>query len=886
MSASGHTAFGALLRRHRLAAGLTQAMLAERAGLSERAINDLERDPRRTPRLETVTLLAEALGLSADDRLGLLAAARSATRAPDESSPAPPLPLATDLPSLRIAPLPVPPDQFVGRVREVEDVRALLGDPAVRLVTLTGPGGIGKTRLATQVAHALARSFRDGVCFVALGDLVDPALVPHTIISALGIRESAFETPEFLLVEALTSRQMLLALDNFEQVLAAADHVERLLVACPELTILVTSRSALHLAREHEYPLPPLSLPASQTGLTPAAYLASDSVALLRQCARATLPDFTLTEANADAVAAICARLEGVPLAIQLAAARLKYLPPATLLERLDQQLALLTGGPRDAPARQRTVRATLDWSYQLLTPAQQILLRRLAVFAGGWSLTAAEAVCAGDGIAQADVLDLLGSLVDQSLVLVAEREGMARYRLLEPVRQYAEEKLRASGEEIIIRDRHLGWMQAMGAELGAQTWIMPPGELLRGLRPEGDNLRAAIAWSRRDTTGQATLQLAGSSSGLWVACGLVNEGRQTLREALMRADPGAQPEARASALITAAGLAGLQTDLAEIEALVEEAWTILDRLGARAAQQHMLVVMARTHAKLTWRGAHEEIEAACEEALRICRVRGDMRAVAETLYFWGDLAVDLGEFQSARRQLEECLDICDQMGDLHMRGFPLVTLARVACAEGDIAQARAYAQEGLALRSATPSWGWLRAVALNALGEVERCAENDAQAASLFNEALAIYREQADEPGIAWTRHNLGHVALRTGETQRAVELFSQAFFARQRHKYFLGVAAELAGMASVASALGRPTSAARLFGAADALLRRIGLVLAPVDALAFERDVASVRAALDPTTFAAEWAVGAASATDDATDDGIAQTIAEAVAEMRRGA
>ena len=886
MSASGHTPFGALLRRHRLAAGLTQATLAERAGLSERAINDLERDAQRMPRLETVTLLAEALGLSPDERVRLLAAARPATHAPDEPPPAQPsvaapdLPpvAAPDLPPLRIAPLPVPPDQFIGRAREVEGVRALLSDSAVRLVTLTGPGGIGKTRLATQVLQTLAGTFRDGVCFVALGDLVDPALVPHTIASALGIRESAFETPESLLVEALASRQMLLALDNFEQALAAADDVERLLVACPGLTILVTSRSPLRLAREREYPVPPLSLPTSQTELTPEAYLACDSVALLRQCARATLPDFTLTEANADAVAAICVRLDGVPLAIQLAAARLKYLPPATLLERLDQQLALLTGGPRDAPARQRTVRATLDWSYQLLTPTQQMLLRRLAVFAGGWSLEAAEAICAGDGIERADTLDLLASLVDQSLVLVAEREGTARYRLLEPVRQYAEEKLLASGEEVVVRDRHLAWMQALAERLGAETWIMPPGDLMRQLRHEGANLRVAIAWSRRDSTGQTTLRLAGASSGLWVAPGLVNEGRETLREALARADPAMQPEARASALITAAGLAGLQTDLAEIEALIEEAWAILGRLGAKAAQLHMLIVTARVRAKLTWRGAHDEIEAAREEALRICRARGDLRAVAETLYFWGDLAVDLGEYQSARRQLEECLDACEQVGDPYLRGFPLVTLARVACAEGDIAQARAYAREGLALRSAETSWRWLRAVALNALGEVERYAENDAEAAALFSEALAIYQAQADEPGIAWTRHDLGHLALRAGETQRAATLFSQALTARDRHRYFLGVATGLADMASVASALGRPAPAARLFGAADALLERIGLVLAPVDALTFDRDLASARAALDPAIFAAAWDAGAALTTEDA--------IAEALAEARRGA
>lgn len=890
MSASDHTPFGALLRRYRLAAGLTQATLAERAGLSERAINDLEREPRRTPRLETVTLLATALSLPDAERGQLLAAARPATLASDQPTtsaltgiPTAPASAPTAvLAPVRIEALPTPPDPFIRRAREVEIIRALLGDPAIRLLTLTGPGGIGKTRLAIQVASLLLTTFRDGVCFVGLGDLVDPALVPHAIASALGIRESAFETPAFLLTEALRPRHMLLILDNFEQALAAADDVERLLAACPNLTILVTSRSALHLAREREYPMPPMSLPPDKTGLTPEQYLTSDSMALLCQRARAALPDFTLNAANADTLAAICVRLDGVPLAIQLAAARLKYLSPASLLARLDQQLTLLTGGPRDAPARQRTVRATLDWSYQLLTPAQQTLLRRLAVFAGGWSLEAAEAICAddaGDGIEQADTLDLLASLVDQSLALVEERDGTARYRLLESVRQYAEEKLRASGEEVAIRDRHLAWMLALGERLAAETWIMPPGNLMRLLQPEGDNLRAAIAWSRRDTTSQKTLRLAGASSSLWVASGLINEGRQTLREALAHADPIVQPEARASALIAAAGLAGLQTDLAEIDGLIEEAEAILSELGSEPTQRHSQILLSRFRSKMALADARDEIEKACEEALRICRARADMRAVTETLYFWGDLETDCGDYQRARRHLEECLLACEQVDDPFMRAFPLVTLARVACAEGNLTQARSYALEGLALRGSESTWYWLRAVSLNALGEVERYAENDDEAAARFREALALYQAQADEPGIAWTRHNLGHLALRAGETRRALELFSQALTARARHRYSLGIATELAGLASIASASGFPARAARLFGAADALLRRTGLVLAPVDVAAFERDLASVRAVLDPGTFSAAWEAGAALSAEDATAEALAEAVAEAL-------
>ncbi|HEV2236973.1 MAG TPA: helix-turn-helix domain-containing protein, partial [Ktedonobacterales bacterium] len=502
MGASTQNSFGNMLRRFRLGAGMTQGALAERAGMSERAINDLERTPGRTPRLQTITLLAEALGLSPADRERLLAAARPttlthdplpaapffssapqtavATSQPDAAQPA----LVLAPPPLHIGPPPTPPDEFIGRAGEVAEVRARLREPGLRLLTLTGPGGIGKTRLALQVIEGLDGRFPDGVCFVALGDLTDPALVLPTIAAALGLHESAWQAPLAQVIEALRERRVLLVLDNFEQVTPAAVDVEHVLAECPLLTALVTSRTPLHLAREREYPVPPLALPDFASGASLARYLACDSVALLLQCARAVQPDFAVTEANADTLAAICRKVDGVPLAIRLAAARLKHVPSTALLARLDQQLAVLTGGPRDAPIRQHTVRATLDWSFQLLSTEQRTLLRRLSVFAGGWTLEAAEAVCAGDGVAREDVLDVLGSLVDQSLVLVADHDGAARYRLLELVRQYAAEQVREAGEETATRDRHLAWCLALAERDAAETWIITPWPLMHLLRP------------------------------------------------------------------------------------------------------------------------------------------------------------------------------------------------------------------------------------------------------------------------------------------------------------------------------------------------------------------------------------------------------------------
>lgn len=886
MGATARTSFGALLRYFRLAAGLTQATLAERGGLSERAINDLERDPRRTPRLETVTLLAEALALSHDDRSRLMAAARPEVRSPEHPSVAE-TPLTPTHPgstavfasipqtSQPLVPLPhgcmlpAASSPFVGRVHEVEAVCARLAEPGTRLLTLTGPGGIGKTRLALQVATVLEAKYADGVRFVDLGPLTDPSLVLPTIAAAFGIAESVHQSPVLRFAEALRARQLLLVLDNFEQVTSAAVEIEHLLAACPTLTILVTSRAVLHLAREREYHVPPLTVPDPAHLPAPSDLLAYDAVALLAQSARAVVPDFTLTEVNAGPVAAICARLEGVPLAIQLAAARIKLLPPAALLSRLDQQLAVLTGGPQDAPERQRTVRATLDWSYHLLTPAQQALLRRLAVFTGGWTLDAAEGVCAGDGadgVMRAEVFDLLAHLVDQSLVLVEGQAGTGRYRLLETVRQYSLEKLCDAGEEAAARNRHLAWFLQLAEGVESQTWIMPLTASLSLLKPEADNYRAALAWSGRDISGQTELRLAGSLTSLWHAAGAINEGRKVLRDVLDRADPAVHTRARARALMAAVDLAGLETDPAGAIPLALEAVAIFQELGDDRGLAQALTLLARVR---HWAGDPTAFVAARDEALSICRKLGDLRAFAETLWLWGDLALDQGDYPAARRQLEECMAVCRRLNDPLMLAYPLISLARVACAEGDVTQARKWAEDGLDRRKGAPTW--LLAIALNSLGEVERCAGNDERAAELFSEALAIFRDQDTAAGIAWSLHNLGHIALRAGTLRHAADLFAAALTSRYQHGYASGIASELASMGGVSRLAGEQRRAARLFGAAETLLERSRNVLAPADLIAYERDLAALRAQMEESALKETWALGRALSLEQAVAEAL---------------
>lgn len=873
MNTTARASFGTLLRRFRLAAGLTQAALAARAGLSERALNDLERDPQRTPRLETITLLSEALGLTPGDRAQFLAAARPETSlAPARRDPLEAETAAADGRRPAFAPpsggkLPTPSSPFVGRTREVAAICSQLREPGVRLLTLTGPGGIGKTRLALQVATALDSAYAAGARFVALGSLTDPALVLATIAAALDLPESAHQSELQRLAAGLGGSEILLVLDNFEQVTPAAIEIEHLLTACPTLTMLITSRAVLRLDREREFVVPPLAVPDPLNLPARAEFLANDSVALLMQRARAVLPNFTLTEMNAHPVAAICARLEGVPLAIQLAAARLKLLPPGALLARLDQQLPLLTGGPQDAPERQRTIRATLDWSYHLLSAPQQRLLRRLAVFAGGWTLEAAEGVCAGEDVERAAILDLLGQLVDQSLVMVEERDGSPRYRLLETIREYAKEKLRDSGEEAMLCDRHFNWFSRLAEEVDARTWIMMQASEANRLRAEGENFRAALAWSRREPTGETELQLAAALKSFWTGAGRINEGRHVLRDALARADPTARTQARGRALIVAAGLAAVQTDPAGARQLAEEAIAIFGEVGDELNLARAMVLVARMR---HWASVSADFSAEREESLRICRQQGSPQAFAETLWLWTDITMDQGDYATARRYLEECFAVCQQLDDPFLRSLSLISLARVACAEGDFVRARQLAEDGLSLRQNSPAW--FIAIGMTSLGEVERCAGNDERAATLFTDALARFQNQDDQAGIAWSLHNLGHIARRAGDLPRARALFVNALAIRHQHGYMNGVATELASLAGVSCLAGAYERAARLFGVAEALLENNRSVLAPADALVYTQDFAELRANMQTSALEEAWAAGRA----ESVEQGVAEALA----------
>jgi predicted ATPase/DNA-binding XRE family transcriptional regulator len=812
-------AFGEVLRRYRAAAGLTQEALAERAGLSRRGIADLERGARRLPRRVTLERLAEALGLDASQRARFGATAAG------------PPPLAL---------LPVPLTSFVGREREVAEVRQRLR--ATRLLTLTGAGGIGKTRLALAVATELLDAFRAGAVFVDLAPLDAPALVVPAIAQALGVREGDRPLAERL-EAALRDRELLLVLDNFEHVLAAAPVVAALLRACPRVKVLATSRAPLHLSGEHEFPVAPLAVPDPRRQL-PLEWLAQVPAAqLFVRRAQAVRPGFALSPDNAAAVAEICSRLEGLPLAIELAAARTRALPPQALLARLGRALPLLTGGPSDLPDRQRTLRDTIAWSYGLLREPERVLFSQLAVFAGGWTLEAAEAVAGGRGSGGVDptgparshdssllapeaVLDGLESLLDKSLILRAEAAGgEPRFRMLETIREYALEQLAAGGAAPALRRRHAEYFLALAEGAEAATRGAGQAHWLARLEAEHDNFRAALGWAAgrpqaEEPTeavtdrGHLALRLAGALRWFWAWHGHLSEGRQWL-EALLAAAPEAPPAARAKALNGVGWLARFQGEYGPAAAWLEQGAALYREVGDVWETAHSLGIWGIVE---QFRGDYARAVPLCEESLELFRTTGDHWGIGSTLMWLGWAAHAHGDYARAERSYRASVAAFRQVGGR------FVALARV----------------------------------LNSLGDLAGAQGDRGRAVTFLEESLAVYREVGDTYGVASVLASLGGAAAAGGELGRAEALLAESLGLNRDLANQHGTAECLERLAAIAEARRRPERAARLFGAAAALRDATGAPLVPFGRAAYERDLARVRAHLGETTFAAAWAEG----------------------------
>ena len=758
--------------------------------------------------------------------------------------------------------LPEPLTSFVGRARERAEIEQLLA--ANRLVTLTGTGGVGKTRLALCVAAGLTHAYREGVWLVELASLADPALVPQAVATALELQEQPGRSLTQTLVEYLQPRELLLVLDNAEHLLAACTHLtDAVLRQCARVKWLVTSRERLDVPGEVTYRVPSLSMPDSGRDTPVQALLEYESVRLFRERAWLHRPHFAVTAQNAPAMASICRRLDGIPLAIELAAARARAMSIEELNERLDRRLALLTGGSRTLPRRQQTLRAAIDWSFDLLSDSEQALFRRLSVFAGGWTLDAAEHVCVGEGIESRDVLDRLASLADKSLVQVEERPSSTRYRFLETVHQYAIERLRESGDETPWSERHLAHFLTLAVEAERKLTGKDQQAALDRLESEHDNVRAALARACLDGgNAQAGLRLATAISRFWLVRGYLTEGRTWLSRLLAAAGSG-EKATRAKALNWAGALAWKQGDYSAARALYEQSLALhrelRDRGGAGAVLSNLGLLAYE-------QGDYANARALHEESLAIDRESGDRWGVAVSLIHLGSIASAQGDPGAARRLYEESLALFREVGDRGHIANALRSLAALCTREGDDAAAQALYDESLAIcRELRDRAGIARAS--YGLGVTARHRGDHATALAMQEEALAAFRDLGDREAIANALHELGELAAARRDHEEARALHAESLGIYRALHERSGIAASVESLAGIASAAGQWDLAARMWGAMERLREEIGAPLAASERAGHDRCIADARTALaDDAAFDAAWREGRAMTDEEA--------------------
>jgi predicted ATPase/DNA-binding SARP family transcriptional activator len=677
--------------------------------------------------------------------------------------------------------LPVPLTSFVGREAELAEITQLL--QTTRLLTLTGPGGCGKTRLALEAGTNQLDDYPDGVWWVELAALSDAALVPQAVATGLGVREPSGRPALDTLIDYLRAKQLLLLLDNCEHLVeASAQLAEQCLTACAHLHILATSREALSIGGETTWLVPSLSLPESPQTSTVEELSRYEAIRLFVERAAAVLPTFRLTAANGSHVAQICRRLDGIPLAIELAAARVKVLPVEQIAARLDDVFHLLTAGRRTALPRHQTLQAAMDWSYELLSDTERVLFRRLAVFAGGFTLEAAEAVCAGEGLEASAVLALLSHLVDKSLIAVTQ-DGATRYRLLDTIRQYAHHKLREAGEADVFQRQHAAFFLSLAKTAEPKMKSAERGVWMDRLDVEHDNLRAALGWSRESEAAEMVLELAGALYWFWYFRGYLAEARGWLEAALALGEAPTTERgtpARANALFAAGSIAWAQSDYRASRTWLEKSAALWRRLGAegRSGLAYALPLLGQAAAAL---GDIDAGRALQEESLAIFREVGDRWGLAVAFCaVAGAATIFQGNDALGGPLYEASLAIFREFGDNWGISLALRGLARLAFRHGEYAAARSRIEEALRIQREAGA-KWEIAQSLVGLGGVLQSQGDDERAAAVFQEGLALNRELGSRYGVAMSLGGLGWVAVAQGQPERAARLFGQVEVLRE---------------------------------------------------------------------------------------------------------